>query len=226
MVDVVAAQHRLRVLDHLDADPVLVDFVLDQRRRRAVLHEDSLPPVAVDAVALQRRLALRADGHAAPVRLVDVIVLDLPQPPRVDPKGSHLLVATVAAHLGLGRRLHHDRAVLLALVGHDVLVVLALGQLLLAQLVAPDERVGRLDDLNARVRVAPHLILIEGAHAAVKEEDAALEPIEDPVAPDQRRRPRLDADVGAVVPVDLVVLDRAAAALHRVDTRVAPVVKY
>ena len=146
VVDVVAAQRRLGVLDHLDADPVLEDVVLEQKGRRAVLHEDPVLAVVEDAVVLQQRRRLRRDGHPVPVGLVDVVVADVALAARVHPQRRDLLGPAGGAPL--------DpllvRVLALALLRLEHARVLGL----LAQLVGAHERVRPLDDLQPGVATA------------------------------------------------------------------------
>ena len=53
VVDLIAAQRWLGMLDDLDADPVVVNVILEQKGRRTILNEHARPAVVVDAIPLE-----------------------------------------------------------------------------------------------------------------------------------------------------------------------------
>ena len=62
----VTSDGRLCMLDRLDANPVAVDVILDDKRRRAVLQVEARLAVVVDTIALEYGLGLRANEDAVP----------------------------------------------------------------------------------------------------------------------------------------------------------------
>ena len=72
---------------------------------------------------------------------------------------------------------------------------------------------GHGEHLQPGVLVAPHVILLEGAHPAVKVEGARLPAVVYAARADGGARARLDGDPRVLVGVDLVRLEQPAAAL-------------